>query len=438
MILEDTYIKIVLQELFTLRYNYEGKNLIDAIEQKAQQHELNTKSGILNFLIQNPIPKEEENQRTVFISFPVDEKDQPIFSWDYLKASACFPNELNPENYELWYELSEKDTILTELAQASFYGSEKAADYLRRIARQYTKLDPYHPFWKDKYSSTDKFKTYKFELPLELERTLQNPDLIYSFFEMDDEEFTNLFDKFYEIELKGLPQPQEMLKTAPGDKIRKANDNLTADRTKRMKDEKGGDKIPEEPILINLPKKKGAIKKSKTITETKLKISIVGEVPIDKENNLWEWMKKLCSLEVVNKKKKKDIQYTGSISINLTISKKPYQKNYELTIDFVSDFKEWSRLTNKVEKGSGVIYFDMSKETAIPELVADRLELRNYTAFIFYGVDEPNPCRASSKNWYLNKGDGKEDVEEVLKYFLLALEGDENTVTYDFSKKEKS
>ena len=192
------------------KFTKKGQELIDEVEKKEYKDFFTAMGvgGLWAYLKLNDSPIRSKNNEGITVLIPINEKGEPIpeLLFDWLKASAMFPFELDPWEPKEFLSASTLEHVLLQLAHASHYEHPKAADLLRTIARQWMRLEDGHPFMKDTIKKNGmvvlRFSTSfcpDFKFP---QKRLEGIE--HKVWEMDKKNYSNYFSKLYRIELKVL------------------------------------------------------------------------------------------------------------------------------------------------------------------------------------------------------------------------------------------
>ena len=204
-------IEKLLTDLFLLKFSHKGEDLILAIESFDWKpfDNINPKDVFtyLKSIQETPTPEGKFIQQ-VPIEFLLDDNNEPIFSVNSLKASACLSWEVDIRYIRSFFSIVALHHVVIQTAQASHYGSFEASHQLQTIATTYDNLDSTHPLYQIKHRP--KHETYNFPILFDKEPDLDLSGKSYGFSGMSTKEFTTLWDKFYKVELYGLFEAREL------------------------------------------------------------------------------------------------------------------------------------------------------------------------------------------------------------------------------------
>ena len=349
-----------LTDFLTLKFTFQGEDLIRAIEDFQWSSIESIKPEIFVSVIEENhsknVPKSENNQ-AVSVVLPLDDKGIPIVSLRWLKGCACFPWELDPIKHKLWLKICNQKHILIQLAQASHYGSPRASKEIRDISRQYFNLVKRHPFKRDREAPD--FRIYRFPIgPFDVKEDLKAE--VVELCEMDEEEFTDLFDKLLLIENEGIFKYEEELK--------------------------------KEELEDKISEMKQAIQTSQN-SQKIYKIFVCGK------NYKNEALLNLIQHNLIAPHNSKDNTCVlGFYKLEKTV--------FELEVRIAEKFPQ------NLDHQDGIIIAEFQTD---PEAVADELkEILKAKSFLFFGTAQPNPSRAKSTNWYLRQEDAVSEYGDKL------------------------
>jgi len=194
-----------LTDFLTLKFTFQGEALIKQIEEFPLDPILVDPAALLSVIEENNaknIPK-KLNTEGVSIWLPVDEKGNPIVSKEWLKGSACFPWEMDPEKIEIWSDMCDKMHIIVQLAQAAYYGSPWASANLGRISLMFEKLDLSHPYLEG--AETPAHQEYRFPIQ-SISKKEDVKAKSFNLSKMKKKEFNDLFFNILLFERIGIKE----------------------------------------------------------------------------------------------------------------------------------------------------------------------------------------------------------------------------------------
>jgi len=349
-----------LTDFLTLKFTFQGEDLIRAIEDFQWSSIESIKPEIFISVIEEHhsknIPK-SGNTQAVSVALPLDKNGNPVVSLKWLKGSACFPWELDPVKDRLLLKISNQKHILIQLAQASHYGSPRASEFIRDIARQYFNLREKHPFKRDRNFSD--YKIYRFPIgPIDAKEDLKAE--FVELCDMDKEEFSDLFDKLFLLEKEGIFKYEEELK--------------------------------KEELEDKISEMKQAIQTSQN-SQKIYKIFVCGKSYKD------EALLNLIQRNLIAPHNSKgNTCVLGFYKLEKTV--------FELEVRIAEKFPQ------NLDHQDGIIIAEFQTD---PEAVADELkEILKAKSFLFFGTAQPNPSRAKSTNWYLRQEDAVSEYGDKL------------------------
>jgi len=386
----------LLTELLTLKFGEINEQFFLNIEKVPLDIFIKESQTCIKVIQDNQI-KTDINTKAVSIILPLNEQGSPYIDKNWLRASACFPWELDRVKDDLWLTICQQEHILAQLAQSAFYGSPIASKFLRVIARQ-CNLHDQHPYWDDREFPA--FQVFRF--PIDPGFRIENLEApSYDLFELDEEEATKIFLNILLMEMHGVFQwsvdAQNLMKGLQA--------SLEATKASNLEH--------NVEVKQSIPKKESA-KKSYQLD----KISLL---KIDKLNNLDKIFKILIYGD-----NSKDKTLMDLIKRNLTDSSTPIEgtnttRSYKLGDKTVKlKFTFLGKNLKNAEQQDGIIIADPQSR---PEETAKELKkLLKAKSFLFYGTNRPNPAGPYSFNFYLSQKDASlKQGDEVFEKFVREM-----------------
>jgi len=366
---QDIHQKVtkILNDFFMLKFSLKGEDLIKAVDSFSWEPIQNITPDEFISVVKSHndsnTPK-ENNFEAVSIVFPLDKEGKPHLSFDLLKASGCFPWEMDPLKIRYWQKVCNLHHVIVQLAQSSFYGCPKAGKNLRLIARPYTHLNADHPILDHKIETAYGYLDYRFPIHFDKQPEEDLTTGKYDLADMSKKEWRKLFQYFYEVESFGLVKPKE---------------------------------IPKMSFSVE-SKPPPYLK----IVKTSFQVLVVGQ--ISKDSLLWKLILKHIKIET---------ETSNEIKGSIEIEKQTYKFHF-LRVDSLP-----LKANSEID---GIVFADEQEE---PEKFGDELRSTlKARAFFLYGTSTPNPCRAVSTTVYLSKKDFGIEIQDrqFLRFIHFLIE----------------